>query len=246
MKVQVFKESQNLIQAAVEFIIENVPRGGVMGFATGGTPLDVYKGLATSGWNAQLSTAFALDEYLGVCEDNPASFSFYIRKNIEIPLGLEPGFVKVPNGCAEDPQLECELFESAINQSPIDLQILGVGKNGHIAFNEPGATPDSFTRVVDLALSTRHDNGEDFNGLAPARALTQGVGTILKAKKLLLIVRGASKAAALKMLFESEASPEAPVTFLRSHSDLTVLADEAAMSLVKRNVSAHPDTKVIP
>lgn len=233
MEVQVFSQAKNLIQEAVDFIIRSVPSGGTMGFATGGTPVDIYKGLADAGWDAQLSSAFALDEYLGICADNPASFGYYVRKNIEIPLGLRPGLIRVPNGCSEDPNLECELFEQAIRKDPIDLQILGVGTNGHIAFNEPGAGPDSLTRVVDLSLSTRKDNGGDFNGLAPLKALTQGVGTILRAKKLLLIARGESKAQAMKELFNSKANTEFPVTFLREHPDLTVLADQAAMSLVK-------------
>lgn len=233
MKVQVFSQAENLIEAAVDFVIENVPFGGVMGFATGSTPIDVYRGLADAGWDAQLSCAFALDEYLGFCEDNPASFAHYIRKHIEIPLGLKSGIVRVPNGCAKDPELECDLFEQEVRSKPMDLQILGVGRNGHIAFNEPGSAPDSLTRIVELSMETRQDNGADFNGLAPGKALTQGVGTILGAKKLLLIARGAAKAHSIKSLLGGEVVPTVPVTYLRDHPNLTVFVDEAAIALVE-------------
>lgn len=232
MQLEIFDSEAEMVSAAVFEIRSRVKDGGSMGFATGRTPLAIYAELAESGWCPELLSAFALDEYVGECGDSPNSFAHYVRTKIEKPLGLPRGFVRVPNGCAENLEQECMEFESAVTAADLDLQILGVGTNGHIAFNEPGSSWDSITRVVDLTEQTRADNSEDFDGVCPPRAITQGISTIMRAKHLLLIARGPSKRQALKHLIEGQVNDQIPVTHLLSHGSLKVLADKQAAALI--------------
>jgi glucosamine-6-phosphate deaminase len=227
MRLEILETAQAACSAAADYISENFPQHGVLGVATGNTQLALYQELAK---RAPLSVkkAFALDEYIGLSRDDPRSFHSYLVKLVEEPLGFAAGTVRVPLGIAIDLDKEAAAFESEILKEPVDLQILGVGTNGHVAFNEPGSDPESKTRVVLLSQETRIANKADFGDLAPEAAISQGIGTILRAKKLVLIATGASKAHALSMLLARVENPEYPVTYLASHPDLVVFADKAA------------------
>ncbi len=200
----------------------------VYGFATGNTPLKIYDELRRGG-PLEMAAAFALDEYLGLEPQDERSFNWYVRNRVEPALGLPTGSIRCPNGAAEDPELEASQFEANIKESPIDLQLLGTGRNGHIAFNEPGSEGDSLTRVVELHEITRVDNGSDFDGLAPEKAITQGIATILRAKKLLLVATGESKSEPIRKLLAGKVDTQWPLTHLVDHPNLVVLVDRAAM-----------------
>ena len=213
---------------AADVLRAEASQDAVFGFATGNTPLNIYAELQRSG-PIQIGGAFSLDEYVGLNEDDERSFAWYVKNRIEPALGLPTGFISCPNGAAHDVSAEAARFEASIFQSPIDIQLLGTGRNGHVAFNEPGSSADSLTRIVDLDEITRIDNGADFGGLAPSQAITQGVGTILRAKKLLLVATGKGKAEPIRRLLAGEKDAQWPLTLLLDHPDLLVLVDRAAV-----------------
>lgn len=200
----------------------------VFGFATGNTPLNIYKELSKAG-QLQCAAAFSLDEYVGLNPGDSRSFAWYIRNRVEPALKMSPGFVNVPAGEAKDIDEECARFEGLIHSKPIDLQLLGTGRNGHIAFNEPGSRSDSITRKVELAESTRNDNGSDFEGLAPHWAITQGIATIMRAKRILVVATGVAKREPIAKLLAGQVDENWPITHLIDHPDLVVLVDQAAM-----------------
>lgn len=229
LRLEVFDTAPEVSKAAAGEFLSLASSQTVFGFATGRTPLDIYKELGSHG-RLSCAGAFSLDEYLSLEASDPNSFASYVREKIEPALGLPSGFVNVPDGSAENANSECARFEKLIAASQIDLQLLGIGRNGHIAFNEPGSSRDSITRVVDLDQTTRLDNGSEFGGLAPERAITQGVATIMRAKRVLVVATGEAKKLPLTHLLTGEVSSEWPITYLREHPDLVVLADQAAMN----------------
>jgi len=176
----------------------------VIGLATGSSPLAIYAELATSVRDGSLDASqvsgFALDEYVGIAEEHPQSYATVIRREVTEPLGLDPSRVFVPNGRASDLEAACQAYEAAIRDAGgVDLQILGIGANGHIGFNEPTSSFGSRTRLKTLALRTRTDNARFFTSPkeVPAHCLTQGLGTIMDARELLLVAQGSRKAAAV-------------------------------------------------
>ena len=227
MELRIFSSAEEIASAAAGVFLEVSHPSAVFGFATGRTPRQTYQEIAKLG-GLKCRAAFSLDEYVGVSADDERSFASYVRNNIELPLNLPKGFVRVPNGVAADPELEARQFESEIAESPIDLQILGTGRNGHIAFNEPGSAVDSLSRVVTLAPQTLDDNTADFGSRPPSQAITQGIATILRAKKILLIAKGAEKRQALEVLLSGEVSADWPISYLNLHDNVIVLADELA------------------
>ena len=229
MRFEILDTAQEVCSAAADYISENFPEHGVLGVATGNTQVPLYQELAQRA-PLIVSKAFALDEYVGLSQDDPRSFYSYLKKLVEGPLGFDAGTIRVPKGSALDLDQEASEFESEMVQHPVDLQILGVGTNGHVAFNEPRSDPESKTRVVMLSQETRIANRADFGDLAPEAAISQGIATILRAKKLVLIATGKSKAHALSMLLAGVENPEYPVTYLASHPGLAVFADKAAAS----------------
>jgi glucosamine-6-phosphate deaminase len=229
MRLEIFDSEAEVCEAAAAYIHSVLPDGAVLGVATGKTQIMLYQELAKLSL-MKISKAFALDEYIGLTPGDKRSFTSYLRERVEKPLGLKAGSIRVPNGVAAQPDREAQRFEQEILDSPIDLQILGVGSNGHIAFNEPGSVPAATTQVVKLSMETRINNGQDFDGLAPEYAITQGIATILRANRLILIVTGEAKAKALAKLLAGVVDPGYPVTFIWGHPGLVVFADKAAMS----------------
>ena len=223
-----------LVAEAIVALIEERP-DAVLGLATGSTPLPVYEALAARSQGLDLSQVrgFALDEYVGLPAGHPESYRSVITREVVEPLGLVPERIQVPNGAAETIQHAGADYEAAIQAAGgVDLQILGIGSNGHIGFNEPTSSFASRTRIKTLAPQTRRDNARFFENVAdvPAHCITQGLGTILDARHLVLVAQGRSKAAAIAHAVEGPVSSVWPGSLLQLHRHATVIVDEAAAS----------------
>jgi glucosamine-6-phosphate deaminase len=209
----------------------------VLGLATGSSPLAIYAELARQvreeGLDCTAVRAFALDEYVGLPADHPESYRSVIRREVVEPLGLTPALVHVPDGTAEDVVAACAAYEQRLSEvGPVDIQILGIGSNGHIGFNEPTSSFASRTRIKTLAPKTRADNARFFASAdeVPTHCLTQGLGTILGAKTLLLVAQGEKKADAVAKMVEGPVISMCPATALQLHGDAIVVVDQAAAS----------------
>ncbi|MBX9243584.1 glucosamine-6-phosphate deaminase [Actinotalea ferrariae] len=222
---------------AVERVLQRNPRA-VLGLATGSSPLLVYRELAARCAAGTLSfreaRAFLLDEYVGLPEEHPERYRRVIERELEQHVDFAPNAVQGPDGTADDLVAACARYEAAIVESGgVDVQLLGVGTDGHIAFNEPGSSLGSRTRVKTLTAQTRRDNARFFDGdveAVPRLVLTQGLRTILDARHLILLATGRGKAEAVHQLVEGPVSALWPATVLQHHPHVTVLVDEAAAS----------------
>jgi glucosamine-6-phosphate deaminase len=208
----------------------------VLGLATGSSPLAIYAELAArraEGLDLSRVSGFALDEYVGLPVAHPQSYASVIRVEVTEPLGLDPSRVHVPDGLADDIEGACAEYEVAIAEAGgVDLQILGIGANGHIGFNEPTSSFRSRTRIKTLSARTREDNARFFASLAevPTHCVTQGLGTILDARELLLVAQGEAKADAVAAAVEGPLTSMVPASILQWHRTATVIVDEAAAS----------------
>lgn len=210
----------------------------ILGLATGSSPLPIYAELIRLHKEEGLSFAkakgFTLDEYVGLDPAHPESYRNVIDREIAAQVDFAPGAVQAPNGQAEDIPAACAAYEAAIAQAGgIDLQILGIGTDGHIAFNEPGSSLASRTRIKTLTEQTRIDNARFFDGdinQVPQHCITQGLGTIMQARHLVLIATGEGKSQAVRELVEGAVSAKWPGTVMQHHPHATVLIDEAAAS----------------
>jgi glucosamine-6-phosphate deaminase len=214
----------------VAAVVRSKPHA-VLGVATGSSPLPIYKALAEHRLDMSKARAFALDEYVGLPAGHPESYAEVVRREVTERLHLDPAKVAVPNGSAADPERAAADYEVSIaDAGGIDIQILGIGHNGHLAFNEPGSALDSRTRVEMLTERTRQANARYFNSPSdvPLRCITQGLGTILEARHLLLVVNGADKAGILAAALNGPVTPDCPASVLQLHPHVTVVADEAA------------------
>ncbi|HEY9293342.1 MAG TPA: glucosamine-6-phosphate deaminase [Microlunatus sp.] len=207
----------------------------VLGLATGSSPLDIYAELARQVVAGELDLsavrAFALDEYIGLPADHPQSYHAVIDREVVQPTGMDPKKVRVPNGFAEDLDAACEEFERELAAvGPVDVQILGVGTNGHIGFNEPMSSFGSRTRVKRLTPTTRQANARFFDSVddVPELCLTQGIATVMEAKELLLVAQGTAKAEAVARMVEGPVSSSCPGSVLQFHPSATVIVDEPA------------------
>ncbi|WP_144875584.1 glucosamine-6-phosphate deaminase [Microbacterium sp. 1.5R] len=215
--------------AAVDVIDELLRAGALrnLGVATGSSPSPVYREMARRRIDLSAVTLFALDEYIGLPAGHPETYRAVVEREIAEPLAVPRARVHLPDG--DDPEAYDDLIAA---RGGIDLQILGIGRNGHIGFNEPGSSFDSRTRVVDLDASTRAANARFFDDPddVPRRSVTQGIGTILEARRLIVVVSGAEKAAAVAAAIDGPRTEAMPASVLREHPDVTWLLDEAAAS----------------
>lgn len=240
MGIEVFEDPQALGLFVAERMIEVIERrsNAVLGLATGSSPLPVYAGLAhmvhERGIDVSAVQAFALDEYRGIPLEHPESYHSVIRRSVTEPVGLQAERVRVlpPDGAAEEVARE---FERQIRESGgVDLQLLGIGRNGHLAFNEPGSAFDSRTREVALTEETRDDNARFFDTRreVPTHALTQGIGTILEAREIVVVATGAAKAPAVRAAIEGPLTEELPASVLRRHPRVVWCLDPDAAALL--------------
>lgn len=211
----------------------------VLGVATGSTPVTTWAALAACGLDLTRVRAFALDEYLDIPDGHPESYSAVVEREIVRPLGLDPARVRTPGDDGKDAGAPERYERDIAAAGGVHLQILGIGRNGHIAFNEPGSSLASPCRVTRLAAQTRRDNARFFASLddVPTHCITQGIGTILRARRLVLLAFGAQKADAVAAALEGPVTSTVPGSALQLHPDVTVILDgEAAAGL------AHSET----
>jgi glucosamine-6-phosphate deaminase len=210
----------------------------VLGLATGSTPLPVYEALpsALAGIDVSRVRGFALDEYVGLDPAHPESYRSVIHREVIEPLGLDPARIRVPNGSLDGVERAGADYEAAILEAGgVDLQLLGIGTDGHIGFNEPGSSFASLTRVKTLTQQTRDDNARFFDSVddVPMHCITQGLGTILRARHLVLLAFGEGKAEAVAGAVEGPVTASLPGSAIQLHPHATVLVDEAAASRLR-------------
>ena len=210
-------------------------RSPVLGLATGSTPLPVYEALRErlAGHDVSHVRGFALDEYVGLDVSHPESYRSVITREVIEPLGLDPELIHVPNGDIETIRHAGDDYErDIIEAGGVDLQLLGIGTDGHIGFNEPGSSFASTTRLKTLTEQTREDNARFFDSLdeVPRHCITQGLGTILRARHLVLLAFGEAKADAVAAALEGPLSAMMPASAVQLHPHVTVVLDEGAAS----------------
>ena len=209
-------------------IIKNEIESGrlnVLGLATGSTMIPVYDKWVSSNLDFSNIVTFNLDEYIGIPESSPNSYAYFMSEHLFDKKEFRK--TNIPDGMAEDLVEECAAYEDLLEEYPLDIQLLGVGENGHIAFNEPGLPFDSVTHVAQLTESTLGVNSQYFENdeKIPETALTMGISSILGAKKLVLLAFGEKKRAAITKLLEGDVTVEWPITKLLRHDDVTVITD---------------------
>lgn len=229
-------------QAAANQIAARLHRlpDGCLGVATGSSPETTYTHLAAmvhrGGLDLSRIHAVALDEYVGLAAGDERSYAATVARTVTGPLGLDPARVRVPDGTAPDLAAECAVHEVFIREAGgVDVQILGIGGNGHVGFNEPGSNPRQCTHVTPLTASTRRANARFFPSLdeVPDHAITQGLATIARARALVLVALGAHKAQAVHDMLQGPVTTDCPASLLRDHPDLVVVLDEEAASLMR-------------
>ncbi len=242
MNLLTFDSDGKLNEAAANIIIGTVqttPRA-VLGLATGGTPVGIYKEVVREHERGMISfrnaVSFNLDEYVNIPRDHSESYHSYMNQNLFDHIDLPASQRHIPDGNAVDLEAECRRYDALIEQSgQIDLQLLGLGHNGHIGFNEPAHALIRGTHIVDLAEETREANARFFASIdeVPRQALTMGVGTILKAKKIMLVVKGQDKADIVARALQGPITTDVPASLLQTHPNLIVLLDAPAASKLK-------------
>jgi len=237
MEIIIVRDADEVGRVAALKIASVVQRDpeAVLGLATGSSPTGIYASLAARVAAGEIdfgrASGFALDEYVGIPLEHPESYASVIERDVVVPLGMDASKVRVPDGRASDIEAAVVDYEQAIvDAGGIDIQILGIGANGHIGFNEPTSSFASRTRIKTLAPQTRADNARFFDdpSQVPTHCLTQGLGTILDAHEVVLVAQGAAKASAVAGMVEGPLSAMCPGSALQLHRHATIVVDEAA------------------
>ena len=237
------KDEDELSRRAAFMVAETVHRDPrcVLGLATGSSPVGMYKTLIKicEGGTLDFSKVhtFNLDEYYPIKPDDPQSYRYFMNDNFFDHINIDKANTHVPHGDAEDPEAICEDYDLMIQEAGgIDLQVLGIGNNGHIAFNEPADHFPAGTHIVDLQESTIQANARFFASAdeVPRRAITMGIGSIMQAKRIILLASGEAKAEAVRACIEGPITPTCPASALQLHPDVTIFVDEAAAKLLTK------------
>ncbi len=241
MKVHVFKEETAIGKAiSLLFAAKILEKPDcVIGMATGSSPLPTYQAL-TELYEQGIADfsdvrSFNLDEYIGIDRSHPQSYYRFMQDNLFSKINIKPENIRIPNAAAEDLEQECLSYDAAIDATGgIDLQILGIGGNGHIGFNEPCDHFPAGTHSVALTESTIKANTRFFESEdeVPRTAISMGIGSIMKAKEIVMVATGTSKAEAVKSMIQGKVDPMCPASILQFHPAVTVFLDEAAASLL--------------
>ena len=236
MNIIKVKNYDEMSAEALKVILEVVKAkpDAVLGLATGSTPIGLYKLMAKD--HAENGTSYAqcravnLDEYVGLDINSDQSYVYFMRENLFKNIDIKPENTHIPNGKAMDTASECDRYNALLGKLVQDIQVLGIGSNGHIAFNEPGTDFDSVTHIVNLAESTIKDNSRLFasEDEVPRQAFTMGLSNIMNAKKIVILANGEGKANAIRELVLGEIREDVPATILRKHPDCILICDEAA------------------
>ncbi|MBU5449477.1 glucosamine-6-phosphate deaminase [Acetivibrio sp. MSJd-27] len=237
MKIIRCKDYDEMSAIAGKIMVDQVKEkpDSILGLATGSTPIGMYKKMIEAYKNGEVSFknvhTFNLDEYYKIEKTNDQSYYYFMNENLFSHIDIDKNNIDIPNGQADDYQAECERYEKAMEESAgIDIQVLGVGVNGHIGFNEPEELLYEKTHLTGLTQSTIEANSRFFDSidLVPTSALTMGMGSIMKAKKILVLISGKSKHDVVTKILGDRMSTQTPVTLLKGHHDVTVIVDDEA------------------
>lgn len=234
MKIITVKDNIAGGKKAFELIKEGLDKNyDTLGLATGSTPLSLYEEMTNSTVDFSKVTSVNLDEYVGLDGDNPQSYRYFMNEHLFAKKPFKETFV--PNGKAEDLLKECARYDDIIKNHPVDIQILGIGRNGHIGFNEPGTAFSSTTHEVSLTESTIEANKRFFEKEedVPTKAISMGIQSIMAAKEIILLAYGDDKADAIVKSLQGPVTEDVPASILQKHPHVTVIVDEKAASLLK-------------
>lgn len=238
MKIIITKDYEELSARAFETmkgVVKNNPYA-VLGLATGTTPLGLYRNMIENhkahGTSYAHIRAVNLDEYKGLSKDHPQSYAYFMKENLFKHLDIEASNTYIENGMAQDEQAECARYNKLLAEMPRDIQLLGLGSNGHIAFNEPNTPFGSETHVVDLTENTIKDNARLFADISevPKQAFTMGIKQIMQAKQVLILTSGKNKAEAVYKTVCGRVTEEVPASVLQLHPNCILIADQEAAS----------------
>lgn len=240
MKIIFTEDYDELSEKAFEIMkdVVKINPYAVLGLATGTTPLGVYKRLIAdhlkNGTSYKHIRAVNLDEYKGLSAIHPQSYAYFMRKNLFENIDIDLDNTYIENGTAEDESAECKRYDKLLKLLPRDLQLLGLGENGHIAFNEPNTPFDSTTHIVNLTESTIKANSRFFNDISdvPKQAFTMGMKSIMQAKKILILASGEIKTKAVYKTVKGEVNVNCPASILQKHPDCTLVVDKSAGKLL--------------
>ncbi len=237
MEVAIFETYEEMSKVAAKMIAERIKAKPnlVLGLATGSTPVGTYQELirlhTEEGLDFSQVRSFNLDEYLGITGDHDQSYRYFMNTNLFDHVNIDKANTRVPDGAAADPQTSCKQYEEDIKAAGgIDFQVLGVGGNGHIAFNEPGSSRDSRTRVVDLDEATLKANSRFFDSIddVPKQAISMGMATIMETKEVILLANKANKADAIVKTIEGPVTEAVPASLLQEHPNVTFMVEKEA------------------
>ena len=240
MKIIVCKDSQSIAKTAYQYFKEQLQQkpDSILGLATGSSPIHLYKEMVLGYKQKEVSfkqvKTFNLDEYVGMDHQDSHSYITFMKEHLFNHVDIDLSHVQIPNGKASDLSKECLRYDMLLKQHQVDIQLLGIGSNGHIGFNEPGTPFDLMTHVVELNEQTRKDNASFFSSLeqVPTHALTMGIASILKAKRIILIAEGERKAHAIMQMIKGKITTDYPASILQTHPYVTVIVDTSAASLL--------------
>ncbi len=240
MKLIVVKDYDEMSLKASEIIINLLKekKDATLGLATGSSPIGIYKNLIKAVNQKEISfkdvKTYNLDEYCNLPKSHPESYYSFMHRNLFSHVDINIDNVHIPNSEGDDLEKLCNDYNELLHQATIDLQLLGIGANGHVGFNEPNTPFDQETWIVKLTDKTREDNKRFFNSIdeVPTHAMTMGIKNIMQAKKLLLVASGKNKAEAIKKLASGEVTEAFPASCLHLHKDAIVICDEEAASLL--------------
>ena len=238
MKVIITENYEEMSKKAAEIIIDIVKNNpnAVLGLATGSSPIGTYQNMAKdhkeNGTSYKGVTTVNLDEYVGLTADHDQSYAYFMRHNLFDHIDVDLKNTNLPCGSAKDLQKECDRYNALLQNYQQDVQVLGLGSNGHIAFNEPGTPFASVTHSVDLTESTIKDNSRLFASIdeVPRQALSMGIKNIMNAKSILVVANGKNKAKAVKGMVKGEITENVPASILQLHPFVTLICDKEAAS----------------
>ncbi len=239
MKVIITENYDEMSKKAAEImtnIVKNNPHA-ILGLATGSSPIGTYKYMieaCKNGVSYKNVSTVNLDEYVGLTKEHDQSYAYFMRTNLFDHIDVDQNNTNLPCGSAPDAKAECDRYNALLANMQQDVQVLGLGSNGHIGFNEPGTPFDSLTHLVDLTENTIKDNSRLFNSIdeVPRQALSMGIKNIMQAKSILMVVSGKNKAEAVRGMVKGEITPNLPASVLQLHPFVTVICDKDAASLL--------------
>lgn len=240
MKVIVTENYEEMSKKAAEVIEEVVKKddAAILGLATGTTPIGLYKELIAACDRKEISfknvKTVNLDEYVGLPKGHVQSYDYFMKDNLFNHIDIDPANTNLPSGVAEDLDAECKRYTALLGKMRQSVQLLGLGSNGHIGFNEPKTPFESTTHIVNLTESTIKDNSRLFDNIdeVPTKAITMGIANIMNAEKVLVVASGENKAKAVYSMVKGPVTEDCPASVLQNHPDVVVIVDKKAASLL--------------